>query len=128
MSEPLRFIPPRVQLTDPRTGMINREWYLFFQGVFNRIGGANGSSSNDLVQDMSDDAGLEETKAALFAVADAFGQDALVNVDLSELLSSQPVLVDQQTLDQLQAELAGLRDQVAELAKALQDLQQSVLL
>ena len=27
--------PPRVPLTDPRTGLIAREWYLFLLSLFN---------------------------------------------------------------------------------------------
>lgn len=50
MSEALKFIPPRVPLLDARTGLISREWYLFFQGVFDRIGG----SSGDGIADISD--------------------------------------------------------------------------
>jgi hypothetical protein len=30
--------PPRVPLTDPRTGLISREWYLFFLSLFNQTG------------------------------------------------------------------------------------------
>lgn len=30
--------PPRVPLTDPRTGLIAREWYLFFLSLFNQTG------------------------------------------------------------------------------------------
>jgi hypothetical protein len=33
--------PPRVQLTDPRTGLISREWYLFFLSLFNKTGNSN---------------------------------------------------------------------------------------
>jgi hypothetical protein len=36
--------PPRVQLTDPLTGMINREWYRFFVNLFN----LTGSGQNDV--------------------------------------------------------------------------------
>lgn len=32
--------PPRVPLTDPRTGLIAREWYLFFLSLFNQTGGS----------------------------------------------------------------------------------------
>lgn len=32
-------IPPRVPLTDPRTGMITREWYRFFLNLFTLTGG-----------------------------------------------------------------------------------------
>lgn len=33
-------IPPRVPLTDARTGLISREWYLFFLSLFNQTGGS----------------------------------------------------------------------------------------
>lgn len=35
--------PPRVPLTDPRTGLIAREWYLFFLSLFNQTGQSNNS-------------------------------------------------------------------------------------
>lgn len=114
MSEALRFVPPRVAFTDPRTGVITREWYLFLQGVFDRVGGATGQSNAELAQGMPDDAGLEEAKATLFAVRDAADQAPLAQL--------------QQTIEQLQTELATQRDQLTELAKSVQDIQQNTLL
>lgn len=35
--------PPRVPLTDPRTGLIAREWYLFFLSLFNQTGNSTTS-------------------------------------------------------------------------------------
>lgn len=32
--------PPRVPLTDPQTGLISREWYLFLLSLFNQTGGS----------------------------------------------------------------------------------------
>ncbi len=32
--------PPRVPLSDPKTGLIAREWYLFFLSLFNQTGGS----------------------------------------------------------------------------------------
>ena len=32
--------PPRVPLSDPKTGLISREWYLFFLSLFNQTGGS----------------------------------------------------------------------------------------
>ena len=32
--------PPRVPLTDSRTGLISREWYMFFLSLFNKVGGS----------------------------------------------------------------------------------------
>lgn len=48
MTGAIRFVPPRVALVDARTGLITREWYLFFQGVFERVGGASGLSTTDV--------------------------------------------------------------------------------
>lgn len=41
--------PPRVPLTDPRTGLITREWYRFFLNLFTLVG--NGSSDAS-IQDL----------------------------------------------------------------------------
>ena len=35
--------PPRVPLTDPRTGLISREWYIFFLSLFNQTGNSTTS-------------------------------------------------------------------------------------
>lgn len=40
--------PPRVPLTDPRTGLIAREWYLFLLSLFNQTG--QGVDTSDAVQ------------------------------------------------------------------------------
>lgn len=111
MTDPLKFIPPRVPLLDSRTGLISREWYLFFQGVFDRIGGSNGQSIPDVIQDLPDDAGLEELKAVTFSQLDGLGQ--------------LPPQVEAILVDAL-SELHSLRDQVAELTKTVQDLQQGI--
>ncbi|OLD92630.1 MAG: hypothetical protein AUG84_00805 [Chloroflexi bacterium 13_1_20CM_4_66_7] len=33
----------RTPFVDVKTGLISREWYLFLQAMFNRVGGASGS-------------------------------------------------------------------------------------
>lgn len=114
MTDPLRFIPPRVQITDPRTGMVSREWYLFFQGVFNRIGGASGASSTDIVASLFEDAGSSETNAMLFELEQASGQHP----------SPEPLYVQ----DILLAEIAELRDTVAEMKKDLDAIRQGTLI
>lgn len=114
MTDPLRFVPPRVQFVDPRTGMINREWYLFLQGVFIRVGGANGASSTDIVASLFEDAGSSETNAMLFELEQAAGQ----------YVTPQPLTVEQV----LQAEIAELRDTVAELKKDLDAIRQGTLI
>lgn len=44
----IKLAPPRVPITDPRTGAVTREWYLFFLGLFERAGGATGLSTTDV--------------------------------------------------------------------------------
>lgn len=40
--------PPRVAFLDPRTGVISREWYAFFNALFERTGGNDALSNDDL--------------------------------------------------------------------------------
>ena len=130
MSEGLRFVPPRVAFTDPRTGMITREWYLFLQGVFDRIGGATGASSSDLNASLFEDAGSGETNAMLFNVDQAFGQlPPAVALPVSEQGFDQaPPDAPLPPVDILLSELAELRSQVAELRKELDAVKQGSLI
>lgn len=114
MTDPLRFVPPRVQFVDPRTGMINREWYLFLQGIFNRVGGANGASSTDIVASLFEDAGSSETNAMLFELEQSVAQYPVPQATLAEQI--------------LQAEIAELRDTVAEMKKDLDAIRQGTLI
>jgi hypothetical protein len=50
MSDALYFAPLRTPLTDSRTGLMSREWYLFFQALWLRTGGLTGSDDNALLQ------------------------------------------------------------------------------
>lgn len=114
MSEALRFVPPRVQLVDPRTGMISREWYLFFQGVFNRVGGADGTGTTELEASLFEDAGSSETNAMLFALEQDTGQ-----VPPTQYIDAVTALT---------TELSELQARMAELVKEIDALKQSVLL
>jgi hypothetical protein len=114
MTDPLKFIPPRVPLLDARTGLITREWYLFFQGVFDRIGGANAPTPEDLSASFFEDAGSGETNAILFTVEQA--------------LSQMPPDAVQLVVDTLLTEVAELREQVAELKKDLDAIRQGTLI
>lgn len=78
MSGALRFVPPRVALVDARTGLITREWYLFLQGVFERVGGAVGLSTTDVdagsfaaIQPPVFDAVMPDVMQAGFGIGDA---------------------------------------------------------
>ena len=128
MTEPLRFVPPRVALTDPRTGMVAREWYLFFQGVFNRVGGATGSSTTDIVASLFEDAGSSETNAMLFELDQGVNQKPLYPQLPASEADQTPVSQPLDTIDALQAELSELRDVVAELKKDLDSIRQGILI
>ena len=45
MANPTQIIPPRVPLTDERTGTISREWYRFFLHLFDVTGGGTNTTS-----------------------------------------------------------------------------------
>lgn len=114
MTESINFVPPRVPLVDPRTGTITREWYLFLQGVFLRIGGASGPSTPDLLASLFEDAGSGETNAMLFSLEQDVGQTPFPAEPVPEL--------------DIAGTISALQSQVAELQARLDDLQQSTLL
>lgn len=114
MSEALKFVPPRVPLVDMASGQITREWYLFLQGVFLRIGGANGFSTTDLGASLFEDAGSGETNALLFSADQAAGQ--------------APPGAPLEIPDQLLSELAALRSQFAEMTKDIDSIRQGQML
>jgi len=115
MSNALKFVPPRVALTDPRTGLISREWFLFFQGVFDRIGGSEGPSNTDNAVSAFEDAGSSETNAMLFKFEDNVNQRPQLD---------QPIPV----YDTLLAEVSELRERVTVLETEVQALKQSTFL
>lgn len=114
MSESIYFAPLRVPLVDPRTGLMSREWYLFFQAMFFRIGGTNGPSSDDVLQGIPEELGAAELLAIQLSASDASAQ----------FPTAIPVVV----IADLLGELQQTRDQVAELTKRLDDIQQGTML
>ncbi len=62
-------IPSNRQIPlDPKTGAFERSWYLFFQAVFDRIGGAGGTGNAVI------DAALEDIRANLATLPDGVAQ------------------------------------------------------
>lgn len=110
MTDPIYFAPLRVPFVDPETGIISRPWQLLLQGIFNRIGGTNGQSTDDLLQGIPNELGAAELLALQSSAADAAGQ--------------VPAAIAQSASNDVLAELNQARDQVAELQKRIQDLQQ----
>lgn len=110
IANPTPITPPRVALIDPRTGLIERSWYMFFLSLF------------DVAN--SDDADNGPNTASLLA-----SYDAAIRT-LAQEVQTQPQseLVDQ--VAELQKQVQGLEltpqqliNQIAELQKQVQGLQ-----
>lgn len=106
--------------TDPQTGkpVFTRPWFLFLQAVWQRQGGAIAPTTPDVEGSLFEDAGNSETQAMVFALAQDTGQSPL----------AQLVIEQQSTLLALQTQLDETRDKLAELTKAVNDINQGVLL
>ena len=114
MSNAIFFAPLRVPLIDERTGLMAREWYLFFQAMFLRIGGTNGLSQDDLLQGIPEELGVAELLALQLTAQDGLAQ--------------APPAAAAVTFDDVLGELRATRDQVAELTKRLDDIQQGTMI
>lgn len=110
----IAFPPYSVSPIDPKTGQWTREWWLFLQFQWNRTGGSNGQSSSDLATDMPEDAGIEETKAELYAIRDA--------------LSQSPPVAALPSDDDSHGRLQSLEALVADLRKEIEALKQGTML
>lgn len=74
MSDPIYFAPIRTPLVDDKTGLMRREWYLFFQALWLRSGGADGGSNTDVLVSISQGLGAAEVQAGVDSVASDVGQ------------------------------------------------------
>ena len=91
-----------------------RPWFLFFQQIYERVGGATGASSGDQSASLFEDAGNAETNAMLFSV--------------ERSLFQQPLAALQVAVETLTAEVASQRDQIAELQKDLDSVRQGTFI
>jgi len=102
---PTPITPPRVPLVDPRTGLIDRAWYLFFLSL------------NDIATAVIDDSGLTFSAESVIASYDAALR--LVNQELQTL----PPVVTLPVPDILTDCCSALESQVAEMQKQIEALQ-----
>lgn len=75
----------RVPIIDPRTGLISREWYLFFFNLFNLVGGGSNQISLTDVQVGQPESQLESQQVLIDTALQALG----VTPDEPEWTSSQ---------------------------------------
>ena len=102
---PTPITPPRVPLIDPRTGLIDRAWYLFFLSL------------NNIATGVIDDSGLTFSSESLIASYDA----ALLSVN--QELQTLPPVVTLPVPDVLGDCCSALESQVAEMQKQIEALQ-----
>jgi len=104
--------PPRVPLVDPRTGLINRAWYLFFLSLNN--------ATTAIIDDSGITFSAESTIASVDAALDAVRQELQTlppAVDLSDELTKQ---IQAAALENC---CSALVSQIAELQKQIDALQ-----
>ena len=105
---PTPITPPRVPLIDPRTGLIDRAWYLFFLSL------------NDIATDVVDDGGLGPDVMSLLASYDAALQA------LAQEVETQPPPVDLSAELIKQIEAAGLEDCCSGLLSQVAEMQKQI--
>ncbi len=102
---PTPITPPRVPLIDPRTGLIDRAWYLFFLSL------------NDIATSVVDDGGTGADAISLIASYDQVLQT------LAQEVQTQPPVVTLPIPDVLTDCCSALESQVTEMQKQIEALQ-----
>ena len=105
---PTPITPPRVPLIDPRTGLIDRAWYLFFLSL------------NNIATAVIDDSGLTFSSESLISSYDAALQALAQNVE------TQPLPIDLSAELTKQIEAAGLANQNTALLSQIAEMQKQI--
>lgn len=117
--------PARIPLAGP-DGLITREWYRYFDEVSVRLGAASGSGTDDLTTSAFEDAGIEETKAGLYALRDEImAAPVATPLGYGYEIGAAPQYEPISPQDELMADLHSLRAEVDLLRQQVRDLQQS---
>jgi hypothetical protein len=103
-ANPTPITPPRVPLVDPRTGYIDRAWYLFFLSL------------NNAAIAIIDDSGLTFSAESTIASVDAELQT------LAQFVETLPPVVALPVSDVLTDCCSGLVSQIAEMQKQIDSL------
>ena len=106
-ANPTPITPPRVPLIDPRTGLIDRAWYLFFLSLLNAA-------------TIVDDGDLGTDTVSLIASYDAALQA------LAQSVETQPLPVDLSAELAKQIQEAGLTDQSSALLSQIAEMQKQI--
>lgn len=127
----LDLFPSRIRFVDTE-GRLTAEAVRALNTVFDRIGGASGTSTSDLAITDDDDSGLEEFKSEFGKSLQGVDSTSGSRLDdftsetakAFDALNVSPISQAHVQIEQLLSELNGLRDVVAELAKRVSGIEQ----
>lgn len=136
MANPLDLFPARVRFVD-QNGLLTTEAFKALRALFERVGGLSAPSNNELAISDDDDSGLEEFKAesaktlgglAMTPVAEPIQPaESLVPLPFEQIAPTetlQPLPQEVISVQELETQIAGLREQVAAMASHITALQQ----
>jgi hypothetical protein len=136
MADILDLFPARVRFVDAN-GLLTTEAFRALQKVFERVGGATGSSTSDLANSDDEDSGLEEFKHEVSKTLDGLAlEPAAVFEPFTDPLHPlaqphdpftdplHPLPQEHIDVQHLISELAGLREEVTRLRAEVQGLQE----
>lgn len=90
MSDPTSIISLRVPLVDPKTGMMSREWYRFFNSLFLLTGSGQNSVSLSDLQGGPPPVTIEDVAVMAGTIAYLSQQVVTLNRQIEELQSLPP--------------------------------------
>ena len=118
-----------------KVNVFTRQWFLFFQAMYDRVGGPTGEDNNSIIEANAEDAVASETQAMLFSAIDNAGQIPLpaefiptdvLAAENAELRALQTEQVKQ--IEALEIRVGTLRDQIAEIMKDMDGIRQAYIL
>lgn len=112
---------------DPKTGMWTRPWLLFLADIWDRLGGLQGQSTNDLTADLPEDAGIEELKADVYRDRD-ISQMMPPYVPQALPDDLNPPRVDPLQVSDVDGRVSALEAQLAYLMAEIQSIKQGITL
>ena len=126
MAQSLPPAPIRTPIVDGR-GIVTAPWLQWLRGLYERIGGPIAPSNNDISGELPEDAGIEELKAVVYAMADAAGQSPAASEFVADdAFCLQPPAQIYQADPDIETRLAEMAATLAALQAQINDLRQGL--